>query len=180
MQAPEGTPNDPELSHIIALTAISQQPATLVIEADNDQCAALAIRFDLPKIYSLCAHVHFESDPIYLRGQLLADIDQICCATGETLRTHIDTPIAINFIAAPKDSNEIELEDDDCDVIFHDGQSIDVGEAIAQSLYLAIDPFARIENADEILSKAGVISEDMMQEKRRAEGPFGALSALKK
>ncbi len=180
IQAAEGVSNEPELSHVIALSAISQQNEQLTITASEEQCIALAARFDLPKIYNLSAKVHIEEAPIFLRGQLQAEIDQLCAATGEILHNSINAPLAIKFITAPEDDSEVELDDEDCDVIFHDGNCIDIGEAIAQSLYLEIDPFIRADGADEILSQVGVISEETMQEKRRSESPFSALSSLKK
>ena len=44
--------------------------------------------------------------------------------------------------AAPhRPDEEVELEADDCDEIEFDGTQFDLGEALAQSLALAIDPF---------------------------------------
>ena len=50
---------------------------------------------------------------------------------------------------------------------------IDPGEAVAQSLALAIDPFAEGPGAEEARRRAGILSES-------AAGPFAALAALKK
>ncbi len=180
MQAPEGTPNESEFSHIITLADLKKQQAPITLKASLEQCSLLAIRFDLPAIHGLSATVEMQDNPIRIRGRLSAQIEQSCVATGEHIKNNIDEDIAINFIAAPKDSDEIELEDEDCETIFHNGRDIDIGEAIAQSLYLAIDPFPRSQNSDQILKQAGVISEEAMQEQQRKENPFNALSALKK
>lgn len=67
---------------------------------------------------------------------------------------------------------EIELSDEDCDTLSHDGGAIDLGEAVAQTLALAIDPFPRGPNADAALRAAGVIGEE-------DAGPFAVLKALK-
>jgi len=56
--------------------------------------------------------------------------------------------------------------------MFHDGQLIDLGEAVAQSLGLALDPYPRSPNADALLKAAGVKRED-------EAGPFGVLASLK-
>jgi hypothetical protein len=58
------------------------------------------------------------------------------------------------------------------DVQFHDGTAIDVGEAVAQSLALALDPYPRAPDAEAALKEAGVTSE-------AETGPFAALAALK-
>jgi hypothetical protein len=73
----------------------------------------------------------------------------------------IDDVFDLRFIAAnPAGADdEIELNSHDCDTIEHDGLQIDLGEAVAQSLGLAIDPFVRAPDADAILRAAGVVTE---------------------
>ena len=187
MQAPEGASFGSEFSHIITLAELKLNQGLIALEADSDQCAAVALRFDLPAIYSLKADVIMSDNPIQLRGTMHAQIDQICVATGETIHCSIKEDLAINFLETPSvdpNDSEVELEDEDCETIFHNGRDIDIGEAIAQSLYLAIDPFPRIKDADAILAKAGVISEEEMTAKLAQEkqdnNPFAALSQLKK
>jgi len=41
------------------------------------------------------------------------------------------------------DTDEVELSDDDCDLIEMDNGAVDLGEAVAQTLGLALDPFPR-------------------------------------
>ncbi len=68
---------------------------------------------------------------------------------------------------------EFELGADELDTMFHDGQAIDLGTAVADSLALSIDPYPRSRDAEAALKQAGVISEE-------EAGPFAALAALKK
>ena len=49
---------------------------------------------------------------------------------------------------------EIELGPDDCDVVFYDGQAIDLGEAIADTLALAMQPYPRSPGAEAALKQA--------------------------
>ena len=58
------------------------------------------------------------------------------------------------------------------DTIEIEGGAIDLGEAAAETMALALDPFPRSPNAAAALKKAGVISEE-------EAGPFGALAGLK-
>jgi hypothetical protein len=60
----------------------------------------------------------------------------------------------------------------DLDTMFHDGQAIDLGLAIADTLALALNPYPRGPAADEALKAAGVLSE-------AEAGPFAALAKLK-
>jgi len=69
-------------------------------------------------------------------------------------------------------AEEVELSEADCDVIGYEGGAIDLGEAVAETLALALDPFPRSPDADAALREAGVLSEE-------DAGPFAALKALK-
>lgn len=66
-----------------------------------------------------------------------------------------------------------------CDAMEHDGQAIDLGEAVAQTLGLSIDLFPRAPNADEVLRAAGILGEADASPfaKCRSAGTFGANSA---
>ena len=67
---------------------------------------------------------------------------------------------------------EIELGEAELDVAFYDGASVDLGEAVAETLALALDPYPRAPDAEQALKAAGVKSEE-------EAGPFGALTALR-
>ena len=89
---------------------------------------------------------------------------------------HVDEPFDIAFVPAPvegRPDEEIELGAEDCDVVFYDGQAIDLGEAIADTLALAMQPYPRSPSAEEALKEAGVMSE-------AEAGPFAALAKLKR
>ena len=187
MQAADDVSIGSEFSHKLSLDALKRNQDLIILEASKEQCDALSVRFDLPAIYCLKANIIMSEDPIQMHGTMIAQIDQICAATAETIQCSIEEELAINFIETPSVSpndSEIELQDEDCETIFYDGDTIDIGEAIAQSLYLAIDPFPRKVDANMILAKAGVISEEEMAknlaQERQDNNPFSALSSLKK
>jgi uncharacterized metal-binding protein YceD (DUF177 family) len=88
----------------------------------------------------------------------------------------VDEPFDVSFVPAPVESasdEEIELGAKDCDVVFYDGQVIDLGEAIADTLALAMQPYPRSPDAEDALKQAGVLSE-------AEAGPFAALAKLKR
>ena len=101
---------------------------------------------------------------------------QACVASGEPVPASIEDSFRIRFVAETgydaEAEVEVELDADDCDTLFHDGRAIDLGEAVAESFALALDPFPRSPNADAALKAAGVKDES-------EAGPFGALAALK-
>jgi hypothetical protein len=75
-------------------------------------------------------------------------------------------------IAEGSPEEEIELSEAECDVVFYSGAFVDLGEAVAETLSLSLDPYPRSPEAESVLREAGV--------KDEAEaGPFGALAALR-
>ncbi|MBO9518092.1 MAG: DUF177 domain-containing protein [Porphyrobacter sp.] len=165
---------DPEFSRPIDLRHFAE--GTLELEATEQERKALARRFGLVSIGSIQATLALQADgeAIDGKGRLKAAIVQSCAISGEDLSVTIDEPLTFRFVPeAPIDEEELELEAGDLDEIPYSGQSIDLGEAVAQSLALAIDPYATGPNADRARKEAGLLDE-------ASSGPFGALAALKK
>ncbi|GAA0463765.1 DUF177 domain-containing protein [Parasphingorhabdus litoris] len=167
----------PELSLIIKHSDIGGAPVTGQITADETQREALAVRFDLPSIESITADYRLEAktDEIIFTGVILSDLHQACAISGQPFDVHVEEEFNIIFVEktdSPTGEEEIELASEDCDVIEYQAAQIDLGEAIAQTLYLALDPYPRGPDADIMAEKNGLKSEE-------EAGPFGALAALK-
>lgn len=165
-----------EFSRVVRLHQITGKP--VVLQPDKPEMAALAQRFALAAVHRLKAEVTLVADGaiVTATGRLLADILQHCAVSGEEFPVHIDEQLALRFVPesrAPKEE-ELEIQAEDCDEIFYRGESFDLGEAVAQGLGLAIDPFARGPDADAFRQQAGILGEDT------PSGPFAALAALKK
>lgn len=164
-----------EFSRIVKLHQITQRP--VVLEADRHELAALAVRFTLGAVHRLKAEVNLKADGaiVTASGRLLADILQPCAVSGEDFSVHIDEILAFRFVPEADSRNDqvLELQAEDCDEISYDGESFDLGEAVAQGLGLAIDPFARGPGADIFRQQAGILDE------HTPTGPFAALAALK-
>ncbi len=151
--------------------------AEQVLTASPDECAALARRFDLVRIDRLEARIMLDKDgaAVTAAGRLLADIVQSCAVSGEDLPVSIDETVSLRFVpegAPSAPDEEIELEADELDEITYPGSQFDLGEALAQTLALAIDPYAEGPNAEAARQAAGLNEPD-------ASGPFAALAALK-
>ncbi|HEX4848662.1 MAG TPA: DUF177 domain-containing protein, partial [Novosphingobium sp.] len=148
------------------------------LAATEAECAALAKRFGLVRIDRLSATVDLEREAngASAKGRLTAAIVQSCAVSGEDLPVSIDEPVSLHFVPAGAPSSpdeEIELEEAELDEIEFTGSLFDLGEALAQTLALAIDPYAIGPNAEEARRKAGLLDKD-------TSGPFAALAALKK
>ena len=169
--------NTPEFSHIVKLSEIGSKPRTGKLAAGEEERRALALRFDIPKISSLCATYKLAAGErgIAFTGLLTSDLHQSCAITGEAIPVQVRDKFDILFIpkADPSElEEEIELTEEECDLVEYEKSQIDLGEALAQTLYLSLDPYLRGPNADEAARKKGLKSEE-------SAGPFGALAALK-
>lgn len=171
----------PEFSRAVRIDTLSDMPRSLIVEADEAERAALAKRFDLQAIAALEAEVALvrTGETVSATGRLRAAVTQSCVATGTPVEAVIDEPFRILFSPLPEadgGEEEIELSEEECDVVFYEGGSVDVGEAAAETLALSLDPWPRAPGAEEALKEAGVVSEDETQE---AASPFAGLAGLR-
>jgi uncharacterized metal-binding protein YceD (DUF177 family) len=145
------------------------------LTASKAECAALAARFGLVRIGRLEAEVAMTRDGrnVNAAGNLSADIVQTCAVSGDELPVLIREPLALRFVPAGshQPDEEVELDADSLDEIEYDGSHFDIGEAVAQSLALAIDPFAVGPGAENARAEAGLLNEG-------ETGPFAALKGL--
>ena len=169
--------NPPELSRIVRIDSIGDAPLDMRITAEPTEREALARRFGLSAVESLDAELqyHREGTAIFASGRLRAKVVQTCVASGVPLPVTVDEPFRLRFRPEGEveaAGEEIELSADDCDDIGYEGGAVDLGEAVAETLLLGLDPFPRAPNADEVLRSAGVLSEG-------EAGPFAELKALR-
>ena len=163
-----------EFSHIVKLDEIGVGRSKIRLSADPVALEALATRFELAGLENLDAELAISRDSkgILAEGRMRSTLSQYCIATSDPVPAVLDESIKIRCVPEPVDRLEIELEADDCDSMFYEGQSIDLGEAVAQSLGLALDPYPRSPDAAELLKAAGVKAEEDI-------APTGALAGLK-
>ncbi len=164
-----------EMARPLRLDQLGEAARAESVTATPGERAALARRFGLIGIERLVAtaEVRRAGETVFAAGRVEADVVQACAATGVPLAVAIAEPFALRFAprAALDAAGEVELDAGDLDVVAYDGGAIDLGEAVAETLALAIDPFPRAPDADDRLRAAGVIGED-------EAGPFAGLKAL--
>ena len=144
--------------------------------ANEGERAALSRRFGIVRIDRLEADLVLSrrDRDVEVKGTLEADIVQPCAVSAEDLPVSIRETISFRFVPEAEHrvpDEEIELDADACDEIEYNGSHFDLGEAVAQSVGLAIDPFATGPDAD----RARQLPELSGQEK---ESPFAALKGL--
>lgn len=169
----------PEFSRPMTLDAARRERKPIALVADPGECAALAARFGLIALDALAATLtlRVDGEVVLVEGALTAEAVQSCVATAEPVPASVTAPIMVRLVPAaaleaPEPDTELELDDADLDVVDYDGAQFDLGEIVAQSMALALDPWPRHREADAILRAAGVKSE-------AEAGAFGPLAGLR-
>lgn len=169
----------PELSRPVELDTLCELPRAMSIAAGPEERAALARRFDLVALDRLEAELSLSrrGEEVAVHGTLQAELSQACVASGVPVPATLAVPFEILFRPQPARGHaeeEVELSESEMDVVFYDLAEVDVGEAVAETLSLNLDPYPRAPEAVSILREAGV-----KQEGEEEKGPFAALAGLK-
>jgi uncharacterized metal-binding protein YceD (DUF177 family) len=165
----------PEFSRIERADTIGEGERTVRIEASEAERAALAKRFDLKSVGALEAEFRLRRDTagIVAHGHVRGAVVQACVVTDDPIPVTIDEPVALRFVVDDvAGDGEIELDEDALDTMLYDGAALDLGEAAAETMALALDPYPRGPGAAAALRAAGVISEDEVT-------PLNAFAGLK-
>ena len=167
----------PDFSRPVSIDTLGAEPRALTIEAEPGERQRLARRFGLLAIDALAAEASLvrKNGEILARGWIKAAVTQSCVASGEPVEAAIDTSFELVFRPEPpaaRPDEEVELSEGEMDVVFYDGAAVDLGEAVAETLALSLDPYPRAPGAEAALKAAGVKSEE-------EAGPFGALAGLR-
>ena len=138
----------PEFSHPLVLANVPAEGLTLRLEADAPARARLAERLGLLALHALSAELRLRPEPegcIGVRGQMQAEVEQSCVVTLEPVPQRIEEPVAWRLLPAGVEPTD---GDDDPDDIETEAGVADLGEALAQQLSLALDPYPRAPGAE--------------------------------
>ena len=140
------------------------------IAADERECAALAKRLGLPKLHSLgglLKAVPWRGGGLKITGTLKAEVDQVSVISLDTFTSTLEYAIERYFM--PLRAGDPSAGDDDVDTIEHG--IVDLGEILAETMALELDPYPR---------KEGEVFNDIEESPEPAKvSPFTALSKLK-
>jgi uncharacterized metal-binding protein YceD (DUF177 family) len=139
----------PEFHRPLALDRIGPRGLDLTVEANRAECSALAVRMNLPAVLAVsCAfHLIRESRDIVLaRGVLRARVTQVCVISLEEFDADVAEIFQIRFVPSGEEADDIDPESDD--EIPFEGNLIDLGEAAAEQLGLALDPYPRMPGVE--------------------------------
>lgn len=172
----------PEFSRLLSIEGlIPDKVRRESITASEEECAALADRFDLQSLSNLKARLSVlrvaEGNIVRVEGDLEAEVVQTCVVSLQgvpsEIRAHFDTYFTEDGKEAfeEEDLLDIEIDDEAPDLVMRDGQ-LDLGELVAQYLSLELDPYPRAPG----VSLAAQLTETGGETKNR---PFEILQKLK-
>ncbi len=133
----------PEFPHPLVLAHVPAAGQALRLEADAAQCAALARRMGILAVHALAADLTLlplEEGRIAVTGLMRAEVEQECVVSLEPVRQRVEEGVAWRLLP---DGLEPSDGDDDPDDIEGPGGVVDLGEALAQQLSLALDPYPK-------------------------------------
>lgn len=146
--APRPEFSRPEFSRPLALGRVGPEGRREVVEADAAEREALARRFGIPSIGRFRAELTLRPEPdgaVRAEGRLEAEVVQSCVVTLEPVPQRVEEAVALRFLPAGREPNEGPEEVDEVET-GQDGTA-DLGEALAEQLALALDPYPRAPDA---------------------------------
>jgi len=139
----------PEFSRRVELARLGALEAIYPISADAAEREALVRRFDLLSLDRLEAKIRLQrlaGGMVRLSGWLGADVVQACVVSLEPVASMLDWDFTVLYGSTePGKTVMVDLETDEAEPF--DGDAIDIGEAVAQQLALALDPYPRAPGA---------------------------------
>jgi uncharacterized metal-binding protein YceD (DUF177 family) len=158
-----------ELTRLVALDRIGGAGFEIVVDARPEELEALARRLLIPAVNRLqCAFTlrRVAEGVIEAQGLLEAEVVQTCIVSAEPVTQPVSESFEVQFVPAGTEAPDDDLEAPD--QIPYGGHALDVGEAAAEQLALALDPYPR---------KPG--EEESAPEAEAEPSPFAALSRLR-
>jgi uncharacterized metal-binding protein YceD (DUF177 family) len=171
---------DVEFSRLIAIEGITlDKTRTETIEATEEECAALAKRFDLRELSGFKATINIRrvngNTAIRIDGVFEADTVQACVVSLRDVHGRVEGKFETYFteeVSTPEQEIDIAFDEaDNAPEMVHDGM-IDLGEVAAQYLALDLEPYPRAPG----VSLAAQLAVAGIEEK---PNPFHVLRDLK-
>jgi uncharacterized metal-binding protein YceD (DUF177 family) len=152
---PDPNPPDsaqaPEFSRPIDLARIGTTETAHDVSATAAERDALARRFGLLDLAHLEARVRLRrahaGTRLHLAGHLTADVTQACVVSLDPVANHLEHDFTVVYGELSEDA-DVSVEVDDESVVEPSPvATLDIGEAVAQELALALDPYPHAPGA---------------------------------
>jgi len=140
---------NPEFHRPLVLDRIGQLGLDMHVEASDAECAALAERMQIPAVLSLSCVFHLVRegrDKVLARGVLRARVTQTCIVSLEEFDAPVQEVFQVRFVPSGEETDDIDPDMED--EIPFEGNVVDLGEAAAEQLGLALDPYPRMPGVE--------------------------------
>lgn len=177
----------PEFSIPVTLADIPSEGREFAFEANDAQRRRLAERFDLLELRTFKGTATLKpwrKIGFALEGRFDADVVQACVVTLEPVESRLDDRFRIHFLPAELLAEQAGAPGSEREIVIDaeseeppepmEGETIDIGEAVAEQLALALDPYPRKPG---VAFEAEPESPEAVEEK---PNPFAVLEKLKK
>lgn len=161
-----------EFSRPLQVDRVPKAGSTEKLSAEGEELKALAKRMSLPALHALSAEIRatpWRGGGMKLEGHITADLEQVSVISLEAFRETVSVPVSRYFL--PQGAVVENEQEDDADPI--DNGWIDLGEVVAETLALDLDPYPRKPGE----AFAEHIEDDPKQPER--ESPFAVLAKAK-
>ena len=160
----------PELHRPVPTDRIGREGFESAVIASPSECEALGRRLRIPALRSL--RCHFRLTPVPAAsfeavGHLEARVVQTCVLTLEDFEANVEERFNLRFVPEGSESDNPDPEAED--EVPYSGSTIDLGDAAAEQLALALDPYPR--------KPGSAVPEEPAVED---EHPFAALASLRR
>jgi hypothetical protein len=130
-----------EFSRPLPADRVPREGSTEIIRAEPKELAALAKRLDVPALHSLSAVLRAEpwrGGGLKVTGKFTADLEQICVVSLDPFRETLKGPV--DRVYLPEAAASASEEEDTDHLI---AGIADIGELVAETLVLSLDPYPR-------------------------------------
>ncbi len=163
----------PELHRPVSLERIGGG-LEVTVEAAPEELAALAVRLGVPAVHALVCRFRLRpgtGGAVLAEGRLEARLERECVVTLEPFEAVQAEVFSLRFLPeeALADASSADEDPDAPDDVPYTGTILDLGEAAAEQLALALDPYPR--------SPGATLPGDAEES---APSPFAALAALRR
>lgn len=167
-------PSTFEFARPVELSRLSHGEQHFEISANAAERVALAVRFGLIGLDRLAAVVRLgriAGGLVRLEAELDADVTQTCVVTLEPMKNHVTEGFTVLY-GEGGEAREVTLDGEAETIEPIASGMIDIGEAVAQQLSLALDPFPHKPGVGMVNVSAG-------SDAPVADSPFKVLARLR-
>jgi len=163
----------PEFSRPLALARVPPEGREEHLTATPAERAALALRFGIPAVKRFAADLRLAPEPgggVAITGRLSAEVVQDCVVTLEPVTQQLEEEVHLRILGPGETySDDPEAPDE----VEAPGGVAELGEALAEQLSLALDPYPRAPGAA-LPGEGGEAPPEAAP-----KNPFAALASLK-